>query len=115
MWKKTSGTANNFFFQSYPEFLMLVWNIKFDELDFLSISNLSFTGYSRQKNQVQTGKKFKLIKQVWILMGLFRKSWFNFGAKAYLFVGKMTIGTIHLRRRHFLGGRGQKLVKFADG
>jgi hypothetical protein len=24
-------------------------------------------------------------------------------------------GTIHLRRRHFLGGRGQKLAKFADG
>ena len=23
-------------------------------------------------------------------------------------------GTIHLRRRHLLGGRGQKLAKFAD-
>ena len=25
------------------------------------------------------------------------------------------IGTIHLRRRYFLGGRGQKFTKFADG
>ena len=24
-------------------------------------------------------------------------------------------GTIHLRRRHALGGRGQKFAKFADG
>ena len=25
------------------------------------------------------------------------------------------LGTIHLRRRHVLGGRGQKIAKFADG
>ena len=34
-----------------------VLNIQFDELDLLSISNLNFTDYSRQKNSVQTGKK----------------------------------------------------------
>jgi hypothetical protein len=28
---------------------------------------------------------------------------------------ELKLGTIHLRRRHFLGGRGQKLAKFADG
>ena len=39
-----------------------VWNIEFDELDFQSISNLNFTGYSRQKNPVQTGKKIQFIK-----------------------------------------------------
>ena len=32
-----------------------VWNIQFDELDFFSISNLDFAGYSR-KNQFKLGK-----------------------------------------------------------
>ncbi len=27
----------------------------------------------------------------------------------------VALGTIHLRRRHVLGGRGQKFAKFADG
>ena len=29
-----------------------VWKIKLDKLDFLSISNLSFAGYTGSKNQV---------------------------------------------------------------
>ena len=36
--------------------------IQFDELDFLSIWNLNFTGYNRQKNLVQTRKKVQFIK-----------------------------------------------------
>ena len=35
----------------------------------------------------------------------------NKGAK----LGHNVLGTIHVRRRHFLGGRGQKFDKFADG
>ena len=31
------------------------------------------------------------------------------------YLKEIELGTIHLRRRHFLGGRGQKLAKFADG
>ena len=33
----------------------------------------------------------------------------------YLLFILIMFGTIHLRRRHFVGGRVQKLVKFADG
>mgnify|MGYP007015437578 CR=1 FL=1 len=38
------------------------WNIEFDELDFLSISNSNFAGYTGSKNLVQTRQKFQLIK-----------------------------------------------------
>ena len=36
-----------------------VWKIKLDELDFLSILNLNFAGYTRSKNQFQTRQKIK--------------------------------------------------------
>ena len=39
-----------------------VWKIKFDELDFLSISNSNFAGYTGSKNLVQTRQKFQFIK-----------------------------------------------------
>ena len=39
-----------------------VWKIEFDELDFLSISNLNFAGYTGSKNLVQTWQKFQFIK-----------------------------------------------------
>ena len=39
-----------------------VWIIKFDELDFLSISNSNFAGYIGSKNLVQTRQKFQFIK-----------------------------------------------------
>ena len=39
-----------------------VWKIKFDELDFLSISNSNFAGYTGIKNLVQTRQKFQFIK-----------------------------------------------------
>ena len=39
-----------------------VWIIEFDELDFLSISNSNFTGYTGSKNLVQTRQKFQFIK-----------------------------------------------------
>jgi hypothetical protein len=39
-----------------------VWNIQFDELNFLSTSNLNCTGYSRQKNPVQIREKILFIK-----------------------------------------------------
>ena len=38
------------------------WNIEFDELDFLSISNSNFAGYTGSKNLVQTRQKFQFIK-----------------------------------------------------
>ena len=41
----------------------LVWKIKFDELDFLSISTWIFAGYTGSKNQVQTRKK--IVHQTW--------------------------------------------------
>ena len=37
-----------------------VWSIEFLELDFWSISNLNFTGYSRQQNPVQNLKKISI-------------------------------------------------------
>ena len=39
-----------------------VWKIEFDELDFLSISNSNFAGYTGSKNLVQTRQKFQFIK-----------------------------------------------------
>ena len=39
-----------------------VWKIEFDELDFLSISNSNFVGYTGSKNLVQTRQKFQFIK-----------------------------------------------------
>ena len=36
--------------------------MEFDELDFLSISNSNFAGYTGSKNQVQTRQKFQFIK-----------------------------------------------------
>ena len=39
-----------------------VWKIKFDELDFLSISNSNFAGYTGSKNLDQTRQKFQFIK-----------------------------------------------------
>ena len=39
-----------------------VWKIKFDELDFFSISNLNFAGYTGSKNLIQTRQKFQFIK-----------------------------------------------------
>ena len=39
-----------------------VWKIEFDELGFLSISNLTFAGYTGSKNLVQTRQKFQFIK-----------------------------------------------------
>ena len=38
------------------------WNIKFDELDFLSISNSNLVGYTGSKNLVQSRHKFQFIK-----------------------------------------------------
>ena len=40
----------------------LVWNIEFETLKIQSISNLNFSGYSRQKNRVQTRKKIRFLK-----------------------------------------------------
>ena len=40
------------------------WNIEFDELDFWSISNWNFAGYTGSKYQVQTGKKNQ-VHQTW--------------------------------------------------
>ena len=37
-----------------------VWNIEFETLKIYFISNSNYSGYSRQKNQVQTRKNFKL-------------------------------------------------------
>ena len=39
-----------------------VWKIEFDELDFLSISNSNFAGYTGSKNLVQTRQKIQFIK-----------------------------------------------------
>jgi len=39
-----------------------VWKIEFDELDFLSISNSNFAGYTGSKNLVQIRQKFQFIK-----------------------------------------------------
>ena len=39
-----------------------VWKIKFDELDFLSISNSNFAGCTGSKNLDQTRQKFQFIK-----------------------------------------------------
>ena len=39
-----------------------VWIIEFDELDFLSISNSNFAGYTGSKNLVQTRQKFQFVK-----------------------------------------------------
>ena len=39
-----------------------VWKIEFEELDFLSISNSNFSGYTGSKNLVQTIQKFQFIK-----------------------------------------------------
>ena len=41
-----------------------VWKIKLDELDFLSISNLNFAGYTGSKNQVQTRQKFEFFRNL---------------------------------------------------
>ena len=40
-----------------------VWKIEFDELDFLSISNSNFAGYTGSKNLVQTRQKFSGIPE----------------------------------------------------
>ena len=39
-----------------------VWKINLDELDFLSVLNLNFAGYTGGKNQVQTRQKIKFIQ-----------------------------------------------------
>ena len=46
----------------WDEHVLFVACWMFDELHFWSISNLNFTGYSRQKNLVQTRKKVQNIK-----------------------------------------------------
>ena len=38
-----------------------VWKIQLDELDFLSISNFNFAGYTGSKNQVGNGQKIKFV------------------------------------------------------
>jgi hypothetical protein len=56
--KKVLKCTNSHYLSALDACNSPVLNIGFDELDFQSISNWNFTGYSRQKNLVQNrGKK----------------------------------------------------------
>ena len=61
--KKVLKCTNSHYLSALDACNSPVLNIGFDELDFQSISNWNITGYSRQKNLVQTrGKKIQFIK-----------------------------------------------------
>ena len=51
---------------------------------------------------------------VHLLTLLLPREFFLLINRSFFYKQKIVKGTIHLRRRHFLGGRDQKLDKFAD-